>query len=64
MLARCDFVVLELSLRKRFTEVDPPSVCIDLLGKAGLELRDVLSLNGGGTAQSPNHMDCLFTRWS
>lgn len=63
-LSQCDFVVLELSLRKRFSEVAPPSYSIDILRKAGLELRDVLSLNGGTKDHSPNHMDCLFTRWN
>lgn len=62
-LSQCDFVVLELSLRMRFEEVDVPSTSIAMLRDAGLELRDVLSVNGGKMDQSPIHIDCLFTRW-
>jgi FkbM family methyltransferase len=63
-LSRCDFVVLELSLSKRFEEVEPPSTAISLLRDAGLEMRDVLSVNSGTSTKSPPHIDCLFTRWS
>jgi FkbM family methyltransferase len=63
-LLRCDFVVLELSLSKRFEEVEPPSTVISLLRDAGLEMHDVLSLNGGTSTRSAAHIDCLFTRWS
>lgn len=62
-LSRCDFVVLELSLNKRFEEVEPPSTAISLLRDAGLEMRDVLSVNGGEATRSAQHIDCLFTRW-
>lgn len=62
-LARCAFVVLELSLAKRFDEVQPPSLPVALLAEAGLELRDVLAQTGSGPDRSPKHIDALFTRW-
>ena len=62
-LQHCAFVVLELSVSKRFAEVEPPSEVISLLARAGLELRDVLAVSGGTETGSPRHIDCLFTRW-
>lgn len=64
-LERCDFVILEMSLSKRFEGVAPPSGCIALLAKAGLELRDVLHVaSGGGKRARPRYIDALFTRWA
>ncbi len=59
-LARCDFVILELSVTPRFAGLAPPSAVIAELARHGLELRDLLD---GGPAPEPRHMDALFTRW-
>ena len=63
-LAQTDFVILELSLTRRFDGVDPPSAAIATLAAHGLELRDVLAIADGPTKRSqPRHMDLLFARW-
>lgn len=64
-LKRCDFVILELSLSKRFDGVAPPSQVVALLADAGLEMRDILAVaDGAGKRAQPRHMDVLFTRWA
>ena len=60
-LERCEFVILELSVTKRFEGLAPPSAVIRTLASHGLELRD--SIDGTGSAQ-PRHIDVLFTRWA
>ncbi len=64
-LKRCDFVILELSVSKRFAGVAPPSKAITLLAQAGLEMRDIMAIaDGPGKRAQPRHMDVLFTRWA
>jgi FkbM family methyltransferase len=64
-LARCDFVLLELSVTPRFDGVGLPSAVIALLADAGLELRDVLRAGAGaGKTARPRYFDALFTRWA
>ena len=64
VLARCEAVILELSVTERFDGVAPPSAAIGPLTAAGLELRDVLSLGAGpGPRARPRHVDLLFARW-
>ena len=63
-LLRTDFVILELSLVKRFAGIAPPSHLITRLAAAGLEFRDVLRMTGDGKGGgAPRLMDILFTRW-
>lgn len=63
-LARCDFVILEVSLTLRFSRTAQPSTLIALLAQAGLEFRDVLRMPGDGKGgPTPRLMDALFTRW-
>jgi FkbM family methyltransferase len=63
-LARCDFVILELSVTPRFDGVGLPSAVIGLLAETGLELRDVLRTGAGaGKKARPRYFDALFTRW-
>ncbi|WP_299688907.1 FkbM family methyltransferase [uncultured Tateyamaria sp.] len=63
-LKQTDFVILELSMARRFEGVDPPSAAIATLAAHGLEMRDVLAIADGPTKRSqPRHMDLLFTRW-
>ncbi|WP_050527443.1 FkbM family methyltransferase [Pseudorhodobacter aquimaris] len=63
-LKRTDFVILELSLTKRFAGIAPPSQIITRLAAAGLEFRDVLRMTGDGKGGgAPRLMDVLFTRW-
>lgn len=64
-LRRCEFVVLEMSVSRRFDGVGLPSDIVALLADAGLELRDVLSVGAGpGKKAHPRYMDVLFTRWA
>ncbi|WP_233587104.1 FkbM family methyltransferase [Pseudorhodobacter sp. E13] len=64
-LARCDFVILEMSLTQRFDTTTPPSQIIARLAAAGLEFRDVLRMTGDGRGgPAPRLMDILFTRWA
>jgi FkbM family methyltransferase len=64
-LARCDFVILEMSLTQRFDTTAPPSQIIARLAAAGLEFRDVLRMTGDGRGgPTPRLMDVLFTRWA
>ena len=64
-LKRADFVILELSVTQRFDQSFKPSEATGLLARAGLELRDVLSVaDGPGRRAKPRHMDALFTRWA
>ena len=64
-LARCDFVILEMSLTRRFDTTTPPSQIIARLAAAGLEFRDVLRMTGDGRGgPAPRLMDMLFTRWA
>lgn len=63
-LARCDFVILELSVTPRFDGLAPPSRVIARLAQAGLELRDMLRSTGDGRGgPRPRLFDALFTRW-
>ncbi len=63
-LRRAEFVIVELSVTKRFDGVAPPSHTIDELAKAGLELRDMLRITGDGKGgPQPRLFDALFTRW-
>ena len=63
-LRRCEFVILELSLIRRFDGVAAPSRIIAELARAGLELRDVLRRAGDGRGgPRPRLFDALFTRW-
>lgn len=64
-LARCDFVILELSLTQRFERLPAPSGVIGLLAEAGLEIRDILNAPGDGRGgPHPRLMDVLFTPWA
>ncbi|WP_415921470.1 FkbM family methyltransferase [Tateyamaria sp. SN6-1] len=64
-LRQTEFVILELSMTRRFEGVDPPSDAIATLAAHGLEMRDVLAIADGPTKRSqPRHMDVLFTRWA
>ena len=63
-LLRTDFVILEMSLIRRFEGIAPPSSLITRLAAAGLEFRDVLRMTGDGKGGgAPRLMDVLFTRW-
>jgi len=63
-LRRTDFVIVELSVTKRFEGVAPPSRVMAELAKAGLELRDILRVTGDGKGgPQPRLFDALFTRW-
>ena len=63
-LRRADFVIVELSVTKRFEGVAPPSRVIGELAAAGLELRDMLRVTGDGKGgPQPRLFDALFTRW-
>ena len=63
-LRRTDFVIVELSVTKRFEGVAPPSRTMALLAQAGLELRDMLRITGDGKGgPQPRLFDALFTRW-
>ena len=64
-LERCDFAILELSVSPRFDGVGVPSAAIALLAKAGLEMRDVVSIGAGaGRKARPRYLDVLFSRWA
>jgi FkbM family methyltransferase len=63
-LRRTDFVIVELSVTKRFDGVAPPSRIMAELAGAGLELRDILRITGDGKGgPQPRLFDALFTRW-
>lgn len=63
-LLRAEFVIVELSVTKRFAGIAPPSHLMALLASAGLELRDMLRVTGDGKGgQQPRLFDALFTRW-
>lgn len=63
-LRRAEFVIVELSVTKRFEGVAPPSHTMAELAKAGLELRDMLRVTGDGKGgPQPRLFDALFTRW-
>lgn len=63
-LRRSEFVIVELSVTKRFEGVAPPSHIIGELAKSGLELRDMLRITGDGKGgPQPRLFDALFTRW-
>lgn len=63
-LQRCDFVILEMSVTRRFDGIAMPSHLVSMLGAAGLEMRDILAIaDGAGKRAKPRHMDVLFTRW-
>jgi FkbM family methyltransferase len=63
-LNRCAFVILELSVTRRFDGMYPPSQIFALLAEHGLELRDVVAVTGSERGALPRRMDCLFTRWA
>ncbi len=63
-LRRTDFVIVELSVTKRFEGIAPPSQIMNELAQAGLELRDMLRTTGDGKGgPQPRLFDALFTRW-
>lgn len=63
-LKRCEFVLLELSLTRRFDRAPRPSEIFAMLARAGLEFRDVLRSTGDGAGgAAPRLFDALFTRW-
>lgn len=63
-LRRAEFVIVELSVTKRFEDVAPPSRVVAELAAAGLELRDILRITGDGKGgPQPRLFDALFTRW-
>jgi FkbM family methyltransferase len=63
-LRRTEFVIIEMSVTKRFKGVAPPSRVVAELAKAGLELRDILRTTGDGKGgPQPRLFDALFTRW-
>ncbi len=63
-LHRTDFVIIELSVTKRFEGVAPPSRIMAELANTGLELRDILRVTGDGKGgPQPRLFDALFTRW-
>lgn len=63
-LRRTEFVILEMSVTKRFEGVAPPSRIVGELARAGLELRDILRITGDGKGgPQPRLFDALFTRW-
>ena len=63
-LDRCDFVILELSVTRRFEGIAPPSRIFAELARHGLELRDMLRVTGDGRGgPHPRLFDALFTRW-
>lgn len=63
-LRRTDFVIIELSVTKRFEGIAPPSHVMGELAQAGLELRDMLRTTGDGKGgPQPRLFDALFTRW-
>jgi FkbM family methyltransferase len=61
-LRRADFVIVELSVTRRFANATLPSSVIARLAEAGLELRDVLNM-APPDYDMPRHMEVLFTRW-
>ena len=64
-LQRCEFVILELSVSKRFEGIGPPSDIVAQLADAGLQLRDILTIGAGpGKKAQPRYLDVLFTRWA
>lgn len=64
-LRRTDFVIVELSVTKRFEGVAQPSRVMAELAMAGLELRDMLRTTGDGKGgPQPRLFDALFTRWN
>lgn len=64
-LARCDFVILPLSVIKRFEDAAPPSAIFALLAAAGFEMRDMLRVSAGSSKNArPRYFDILFTRWT
>ncbi len=64
-LKRTDFVVLEVSVTRRFDNIPKPSQAVALLADAGLEMRDILATaETAGPRAKPRHMDVLFTRWA
>ncbi len=64
-LKRTDFVVLEMSVAKRFEGAAMPSVLVAHLAEAGLEFRDVLTAaTYPGKRPRPHNMDVLFARWT
>ncbi len=61
-LRRATFVILELSVTRRFANAVLPSALVARLAAAGLELRDMLNM-APPDHDMPRHMDALFTRW-
>lgn len=64
-LKRAEFVILIVSVSRRFDRLSLPSQAIASLAKAGLELRDVISVGAGaGKKAQPRYLEVLFTRWA
>ena len=63
-LKRCAFVIVELSITKRFEGIAPPSAVIAELARSGLELRDIIRTPGDGRGgPHPRLFDAVFARW-
>jgi FkbM family methyltransferase len=68
-LQRCEFVIVEMSVKPRFENLGLPSSIVACLAEAGLQLRDVIHFGTGpgfgpGKKAQPKYLDVLFTRWS
>lgn len=64
-LKRCEFVVLKMAVAPRFDDAGVPSQAVAELAKAGLEMRDIISLGAGhGKQARPRYMNMLFSRWA
>ncbi len=67
-LQRCEFVIVEMSVKPRFENLGLPSAIVACLAEAGLQLRDVMHFGTGpgigpGKKAQPKYLDVLFTRW-
>lgn len=64
-LERCDFAILKLPVAIRFDAAGLPSQAVALMARAGLELRDVISIGAGKSKLArPRYLNILFTRWA
>ena len=59
-LEKCEFVIIETSLKRRFDPAYPPSEVIGLMHKNGFEILDILNQE----YRTPKFLDILFARWS
>ena len=56
-LKRCEFVIAEVSVTKRFDGIEPPSTLITYLASHGLELREMI----GSSSFSIKKDDLVFS---